>query len=141
MIRRPPSDLPVHQFVRYGIVAGAGYVLAVAIYALALAVGVPPYTAIIVAFVLNGLFNFTMLRRWAFPSTGRPARSELHRFAAVAVGSLMINYGSFALLYSVLGLPPTLAQAMAITVAAPFGFVANRLWSFRVGRAAHARTS
>jgi putative flippase GtrA len=138
VIRSPPSERAGSQLVRYGVVAGAGYVLAVAIYALALRVGVPPYAAITVAFVLNGLFNFAMLRLWTFPSTGRRAHSEFQRFVAVAAGSLIINYGSFALLYSVLGLPPTLAQAIAIAIAAPFGFLANRLWSFRASALAEA---
>lgn len=132
-LTRSPTDHPASQLVRYVIVAGCGYVLAIAIYAAALAVGVPPYAGIVIAFVLNGLFNFAMVRLWAFPPTGRHPRSELARFAGVAAGSLVINYSSFALLYSVLGLPPTVAQALAIAIAAPFGFVANRLWSFRGG--------
>lgn len=130
-LRRSPSHDARGQLVRYIIIAGCGYLLAMAIYATELAVGVPPYPAIIVTFVANGLFNFAMMRVWAFPPSGRQPRSELVRFCAVAAGSLVVNYASFAVLYSGLGVPPTPAQAMAIAIAAPFGFVANRLWSFR----------
>jgi hypothetical protein len=92
---------------------------------------VPPYPAIAVVFVLNGLYNFALARVWAFPASGQPWGQELVRFTCVAAVSLVINYGTFALLYSVLGLPAVLAQAIAIAVAAPFGFLANRAWSFQ----------
>lgn len=119
------------QLVRYVLVAGCGYLLAMMIYAAELVLGVPPYPSIIVAFVANGVFNFVAVRRWAFPTSGRKPASEFSRFCTVALCSLLINYGSFAVLYSILGLPPILAQALAIAIAAPFGFLANRLWSFR----------
>jgi putative flippase GtrA len=112
-------------------VAGLGYGLAVAVYALELRLGVPEYPAVVVVFVLNGLFNFVGVRLWAFPPSGQRAHRDLGRFAAVACGSLVINYTAFFLMFSVLDVPAVLAQAVAIAVAAPFGFLANRLWSFR----------
>ena len=129
-LRRPPASAASDQLLRYVLVAGCGYLLAVVIYATEIGVGVAPYPAIVVAFVLNGLFNFVIVRLWAFPASGRTAGSDLTRFCLVALGSLCINYASFAVLYSVLELPATLSQALAIAFAAPFGFVANRLWSF-----------
>lgn len=130
-LSRPADDRAFGQMVRYVLAAGVGYLLSLAIYALALAIGVPPYPAIVISFVLNGLFNFYVVRAWAFPSSGRRAHEDLTRFCVVAAGSLVINYGSFAVLYSLLGLPALVAQALAIAIAAPFGFLANRLWSFR----------
>jgi len=118
------------QAVRYLIVGGSGYVLAIAVYALLIAIGTPPYPAVVAIFVLNGLYNFVMMRIWAFPSSGRRAHGDLLRFCVVAAGSLVINYASFALLYSLLGLPAVVAQGLAIAIAAPFGFLANRAWSF-----------
>lgn len=130
-VRGPAGHAISGQAIRYLIVAGSGYLLALAVYALLLAVGVPPYPAVVAIFVFNGLYNFAMLRLWAFPRSGRQAHGDLLRFAVVAAGSLVINYASFAVLYSGVGLPATIAQAMAIAIAAPFGFLANRMWSFR----------
>lgn len=130
-LRRPPDDDPRGQAARYLIVAGCGYVLAMVLYVAELAVGMPPYPAIAFVFVANGVFNFVMVRLWAFPPSGRRARSDMTRFWVVAAGSLIVNYSSFAMLYSGLGMPPAIAQAIAIAIAAPFGFLANRLWSFR----------
>ncbi len=133
-LRRPPSDNASIQLVRYGIVAGIGYLLAIAFYSGELAIGVAPYLALGVAFVLNGLFNFAMLRAWAFPPSGRAATSDLGRFCVAAGVSFAVNYASFAILYSAIGLTATTSQRLAILIAAPVTFLANRLWSFRARR-------
>lgn len=129
--RLPAAHTASGQLLRYLIVGGCGYALAMACYATATAVGVPPYPAVAIVFVLNGAFNFTLFRLWAFPRSGRPVDSELRRFVTVAIASLGVNYSVFALLYSAIGLPAVPAQALAIVVATPVGFVANRMWSFQ----------
>jgi putative flippase GtrA len=124
------------QAMRYVIVAGAGFVFAIVSYAIALELGIDPYLAIVLIFILNGLFNFVGTRLWAFPPSGGHPAGELARFCVVALGTLAINYGSFALLYEVLDLDALLAQVLAIMIAAPFGFLANRIWTFRASRSA-----
>jgi putative flippase GtrA len=128
------------QLVRYGAVAGVGYLLSIGFYAGELDAGVPPYAGLGVAFVLNGLFNFALLRAWVFPASGRSMSSDLRRFCAVAALSFVVNYSSFALLYSALGLAATSSQRLAVLIAAPVTFLANRLWSFRA-RAVAGRSS
>ena len=130
-LRRPAGEHPLEQLVRYGVVGATGYALAMGLYAGELALGMPPYPAIVIVFVANGIINFVLLRIWAFPPTGRRPSSELMRFGVVAAGSLGVNYGTFAIVYSELGVPAVPAQAIAIAVAAPLGFLANRIWSFR----------
>lgn len=126
------------QLFRYLLVGGCGYVLAMACYAGATAIGIPPYPAVAAVFVLNGAFNFTLFRLWAFPPSGRAVTGELRRFCLVALASLAVNYASFAILYSLVGIPAVPAQAVAIVVATPVGFLANRSWSFRAAPAAPA---
>jgi putative flippase GtrA len=130
VLRDPAGDAIGVQGLRYLIIGGMGYVLAVGAYAVLLAIDTPPYAAVIAVFVLNGMFNFLAMRAWAFPASGRRVHSEVARFCAVAGASLVINYSSFAVLYSVLGVPALIAQALAIIIAAPAGFLANRRWSF-----------
>jgi putative flippase GtrA len=137
ILRRSPVEHPGDQLVRYGIVAGCGYVLAIVFYAGELAVGIPPYAALGIAFVLNGIFNFSLIRIWAFPPSGRSVRSDLGRFCVVAAISFVVNYASFAVLYSAIGLAPGTAQRLAILIAAPVTFIFNRLWSFRGTPPAH----
>ncbi len=131
ILHRAPTTRGGVQLVRYGIVVGCGYVLAVALYSGELAIDIAPYLALGIAFVLNGLFNFAFIRLWAFPPSGRGVRTDLARFRIVAAASAVVNYASFALLYSAIGLHAETSQRLAILIAAPVTFLANRLWSFR----------
>lgn len=135
-VRAPPGERPVGQVIRYGIVAGFGYLLAITSYSGELALGIAPYIALGIAFVLNGLFNFALLRIWAFPPSGRRVHSDLLRFCLVAAVSFLVNYATFAILYSFVGLSATTSQRIGIVIAAPVTFLANRAWSFRVGSSA-----
>jgi putative flippase GtrA len=128
----PPRESAKAQLIRYFIVAGLGYLLAISVYALELDIGIPPYVGLGIAFVLNGLFNFALVRLWAFPATGRRMQTDLARFCIVAAISFLVNYACFAALYSLIGLTATTAQRLAIIIAAPVTFFANRAWSFRV---------
>jgi putative flippase GtrA len=119
------------QLLRYGIVVGSGYLVAIALYTGELSVGVPPYLALGVAFVINGLYNFALIRVWAFPPSGRGVRRDLARFSVVAALSFVVNYASFAVLYSGIGLIATTSQRIAIVIAAPVTFLASRTWAFR----------
>jgi putative flippase GtrA len=121
------------EVMRYGLVVSCGYLLAIGLYSAALDLGVPAYPALGIVFVLNGLFNFSLLRIWAFPPSGRSVGSDLRRFCVVAAASLIVNYASFAVLFTAVGLPATTAQRLAILIAAPVSFLANRLWSFQRG--------
>ena len=131
-LRTPPGERARGQFIRYGMVACVGYLLAISSYSGELAIGIAPYIALGIAFVLNGLFNFALLRVWAFPPSGRRVHSDLMRFCLVAAVSFVVNYATFAVLYSLVGLAATTSQRIGIIVAAPVTFSANRAWSFRV---------
>jgi putative flippase GtrA len=60
----------VSQLIRYGVIAGCGYLLAIAIYSGELAIGIAPYLALGIAFGLNALFNFALIRLWHFLQAG-----------------------------------------------------------------------
>jgi putative flippase GtrA len=131
LLRADPDTSFLYHMARYGAVVGSGYLLAVTFYSGELAVGVAPYAGLGIAFVLNGLYNFTLVRLWAFPPSGRRLHSDLGRFSLVAALSLIVNYGSFAVLYSVVALGALTAQRLAILIAGPVTFFANRFWAFR----------
>jgi putative flippase GtrA len=118
------------QLVRFVIVGACGYLLAMAIYSVEIAAGVSAYAAVPAAFVINGLFNFSLNRRWTFPPSGRSVQSELARFCAVAVLSMVVNYAALYALHDGADLAAIPAQALAIIVATPVGFLGNKLWSF-----------
>lgn len=127
----PPRD---HQdeLLRFVVVGACGYVLAMVLYAGQIAAGVSAYGAVPLTFVANGLFNFTLNRRWSFGPSGRPVHDELARFGLVALGSLVVNYGTLFVLHGLAGVAAVPAQAVAILVAVPVGFLGNKLFSFAV---------
>jgi len=126
---RPPRNHR-EEMLRFLIVGGCGYLLAVLFYAGELKVGLSPYAAVPPMFIANGLFNFILNRHWSFPRSGRAVHDELGRFAVVATVSLVVNYTTLFLLYDVGGLPAVPAQALAILVATPVGFLGNKFFSF-----------
>jgi putative flippase GtrA len=136
-LRGPPREHAKGQLIRYGVVVGFGYLVAIAVYAGELSIGIAPYAGLGIAFVLNGLFNFALLRLWAFPPSGAGVRSDLTRFCLVAAVSFAVNYAVFGVLYSLLGLEAATAQRLGIIAAAPVTFLANRAWSFRARSRAH----
>ena len=128
-VRRPPRNHR-DEVLRFLVVGGFGYVLAMIFYAALIALGVSPYLAVPPVFVFNGLFNFVLNRLWSFPRSGRPVSEELGRFTLVAAGSLAANYSVLYLLHGVVGMHPVPAQALAIVAATPVGFLGNKFFSF-----------
>jgi len=119
------------QIVRYGVVAASGYVLAIVLYSIEIDIGIPPYLALGIAFVLNGIYNFALIRVWAFPPSGRSLRSDFSRFCIAAGVSFLVNYAAFAVLYSSIGISAKTSQRLAVLIAAPVTFLINKHWSFR----------
>jgi putative flippase GtrA len=55
---------------------------------------------------------------------------KLSRFALVGLGTNVIDYAAFFLLFKIGGLAPVIAQVISYCVAAIFSFSANRHWTF-----------
>lgn len=125
-----PPHTHREQVARYLLVGASGYGVAMALYALELAIGISPFAAVPPIFVVNGAWNFVLNRRWSFLPSGRHVTGELWRFCAVAAGSLLVNYAAFYVLHESLDIAAFPAQAVAILVATPVGFLGNKRWSF-----------
>ncbi|HEX2160312.1 MAG TPA: GtrA family protein [Thermoleophilaceae bacterium] len=137
-VLRPPRDHR-EEMLRFVVVGGCGYVLAMALYAGEIALGVSAYAAVPPVFVANGLFNFTLNRHWSFPRSGRAVHRELGRFTVVAAASLIVNYVALYLLHGVGGLAAVPAQALAVVIATPVGFLGSKFFSFAQSGAETAR--
>lgn len=133
--RSRAAESPSHatQLLRFLIVGACGYALAMAVYSGEIAAGMSAYASVPAAFILNGLFNFALNRAWTFPPSGRPLRSELTRFWIIGAGSMVVNYAALYVFHDLAGVAAIPAQAMAIVIATPVGFLGNKLWSFGRG--------
>jgi dolichol-phosphate mannosyltransferase len=120
------------QFVRYGVVGASGYVVNLAIFALAVhALSVDYKVAAVLAFLVSVANNFWWNRHWTFGAGDGHAGFQAARFLIVSAGAFAVSYLLLVLLVEVAGLAKVPAQAIAIVAATPFAFLGQKLWSFR----------
>jgi putative flippase GtrA len=120
------------QLVRFAVVVGAlGYLINVAAFSLLVEIHDMHYlAAAALAFCVAVTNNFLLNRYWTFKATHAAAILQARRFLAVSLTSLALNLAALDALVAVAKLHQVLAQIMAIGVATPISFTANKLWSF-----------
>jgi len=121
----------VRQFARFAIVGIAQNGTNLAVFALAVALGVPFVLAAAIAAVVALALSFLLNRRWTFPGTGDRTRGRAMRFVLVWLAFVAIALPTLALLVDVAHLPSVPAQALIILVGAPVSYFVQRRWTFR----------
>lgn len=120
------------QLVRFGLVGASGYVVNLAVFALAVhSLGVGYRVAAVIAFVVSVLNNFWWNRHWTFAARDGHAGFQAARFFLVSLVAFGFSYGVLVALVEGAELPKVLAQALAIVAATPLNFLGQKLWSFR----------
>lgn len=121
------------QLLRFAAVGASGYVVNLAVFALAVdAGGMGHRAAATVAFLVAVTNNFLWNRSWTFKAQQGHAGFQAVRFLTVSVAAFLFALGVLELLVAGWGVPELPAQAVAIACATPLNFVGNRLWSFRL---------
>ncbi len=122
------------QLLRFAVVGAGGYVVNLAVFALALhGAGLDYHVAALAAFGVAVSNNFLWNRRWTFRmQTGHgPAHHQAARFLLVSGAAFLVGLGLLTALVEVAGVAEVPAQAVAIVAVTPFSFLVNKLWSFR----------
>jgi putative flippase GtrA len=120
------------QLLRFALVGASGYVVNLAVFALAVeGAGLGHRAGAVLAFGVALTNNFIWNRVWTFRARAGHAGFQAARFVTVSLTAFGVSLGVLELLVSVAGLPDVGAQAIAIVCATPLNFVGNRLWSFR----------
>jgi putative flippase GtrA len=137
--------LPLHRRVRHGLshthnwlqlgrfalVGASGYVVNLAVFALAVhALGIHYRVAAVAAFLVSVANNFWWNRHWTFAAHDRHAGFQAMRFLLVSVVAFGFSYLVLILLVEDAGAAKVLAQAIAIVAATPLNFLGQKLWSF-----------
>jgi putative flippase GtrA len=126
--RRPASWL---QLVKFGLVGGSGYLINLAVFAVMVGnLGMHHTIAAIGAFGVAVTNNFLLNRHWTFAAGDGHAGFQAARFFSVSLASLAINLMALEILLAATGLGDLSAQAIAVAIAMPFNFLANKLWTF-----------
>jgi putative flippase GtrA len=119
------------EAVRFGIVGVLQNALNVAVFALAVEVGVDYRVAAVVAAVTALLASFAFNRAWTFPGRPGPIHHQGARYALVFASAVALGVAVLTLLVEVAGLPEIAAQVAAILIVAPLSFLVQRAWVFR----------
>lgn len=126
---RATRRLLENQFVRFCAVGASGYAINLAVYAALLAVGVHYLAASAIAFLVAAASNYLWNRIWTFQTLDAPVLGQGARAFTVSALSLGANQ-LFLVVLVAAGAGHLAAQAVAIVLATPFSFAANKLWAF-----------
>jgi dolichol-phosphate mannosyltransferase len=117
------------QFLRFCVVGASGYAVNLAVYAALLAVGLHYLAAAAISFLCAALSNYVWNRTWTFRTSAAPIVGQGARALTVSALSLGANQ-LFLVVLVAAGAGHLVAQAVAIVLATPFSFAANKLWAF-----------
>ena len=123
------------QFLRFCAVGASGYAVNLAVYAALLAVGLHYLAAAAISFLTAAGSNYVWNRTWTFRASESPVLGQGARALVVSALSLGANQ-LFLFAFVAAGAGHLAAQAVAIVLATPFSFAANKLWAF--AEVAHA---
>ena len=118
------------QLVKFCIVGASGYVVNLAVFALAFhALGLHYLVAAVCSFLVAVTNNYSWNRLWTFRAQRGHVAYQGMRFFVVSTLALVANLVVLYLLVTA-GVDEVLAQAVAIVLVTPVNFVGNKLWSF-----------
>ena len=129
----------LRELAVYSLIGASGYVVNLAVFQIVYGAGSSHLIAATAAFLVAVTNNFLLNRRWTFPgATDGAKRVQAPRFLAVSVAAFAVSLGILETLVSVAHAPAIVAQACAVLVVTPIGFVGQKLWSFRRPRVLRA---
>lgn len=117
------------QFARFCAVGASGYAVNLAVYAALLGGGLHYLAAAAIAFLVAAASNYAWNRTWTFRTSDAPVLGQGVRALVVSALSLGANQ-LFLLALVTAGAGHLAGQAVAIVLATPFSFAANKLWAF-----------
>jgi putative flippase GtrA len=126
---RATRRLLENQFARFCAVGASGYAVNLAVYAALLGVGLHYLAAAAIAFLVAAASNYLWNRTWTFRTSDAPALGQGARALVVSALSLGANQ-LFLFVLVAAGAGHLAGQAVAIVLATPFSFAANKLWAF-----------
>ncbi len=119
------------QLMKFCAVGGSGYVVNLAVFALAFeAGGLHHLVAATMAFAVAVTNNFWWNRHWTFGARKGHAGFQAPRFLTVSLAAFVFAAAVLELLVSAAGMPEIAAQAISIAAAMPLNFIGNKMWSF-----------
>ncbi len=120
----------IGQFLRFGVVGTAGFLVDAGVLTAMLALGAGPYGGRVVSYLAAASATFALNRAWTFRAAARaPVARQWGVFVALNLLGFAANYGTYAALLSA---SPLVAAQPVLGVAA--GSVAGMFINFALSR-------
>ncbi|WP_431272871.1 GtrA family protein [Dankookia sp. P2] len=128
---KPGLSRLLGEFLRFGVVGTAGFLVDVAVLTGAMAAGAGPYGGRVLSYLAAATATWALNRHWTFRHRGKPASASRQwlLFLLVNLIGFAINYGTYAAL---LGSLPLVRAYPALGVAA--GSIAGLAGNFLLSR-------
>ncbi len=131
-MRSTPGRRHLRELALFSVIGACGYVVNLVAFQAVYAAGASHLLAATAAFAVAVTNNFLLNRRFTFPGArGTAKRVQGPRFLAVSLLAFAVSLAVLEILVSAAHLSAIVAQACAVLVATPLGFVGQKLWSFR----------
>ena len=130
---KPGLPRLIGEFLRFGVVGTAGFLVDVAVLTAAMAVGAGPYGGRVLSYLAAATATWALNRAWTFRHRGRPvsATRQWLLFLLVNLIGFVANYGTYAALLS--NLPLVQAYpALGVAAGSIAGLAGNFLLSRRI---------
>lgn len=125
------------QFLRFGVVGTAGFLMDAAVLYLMLALGLGPYAGRVVSYLAAASLTFALNRAWTFRSAARaPVARQWGAFVALNLLGFAANYGTYAALIAgsaTVAAHPVLGVAAGSVAGMFINFAVSRRFVFRAG--------
>lgn len=118
-LSRLVADPELRRFVVFLAVGVLNTVFGYAVFAGLVALGTPPQLALVLSFAMGVIWNYATHAKLVFATEGL---ARLPAYVAVYLALYGLNAGSLAALMA-MGLPPLIAQALFLPVAAVLAYI------------------
>jgi putative flippase GtrA len=127
----------IEQFLRFGVVGTAGFLMDSAVLLGMLAIGAGPYAGRLVSYLAAASLTFALNRGWTFRSAARaPVARQWGRFVVLNLLGFAVNYGTYVAALAAIPLAaahPVLGVAAGSIAGMVINFVVSRRFVFSVG--------
>ena len=125
----------IGQFLRFGVVGGAGFLVDAGVLLAALGLGLDKYSGRALSYLAAVTTTFALNRAWTFRErrAGPGVAAQWARFAALNLVGFAANYGTYAALVAFTATHPVLAVAAGSLAGMGFNFALSRRYVFRAG--------
>jgi len=129
------SGFNLLQFIKFGLVGLSNTVVAYAVYAVSIYLGVSYIVANLFGFIVSVYNAYFWSNKYVFPPRGGNKRNKwatlLKTYAAYSVTGVFLNSGLLYLFIDSWRINSYLAQAICLFITVPLNFILNKFWSFK----------